>query len=822
MRVLKFGGTSVANAERFINVADIAVSTAKQTETALVLSAPAKITNLLVALVKSAVQGGDGAQEYASIRRIVEPLINTLALKYPDFDGQAVTHEFNTTMDLIARRVQGISLLGQCPELVEAFIESRGETFSIAVMAELLKAMGWPVRVIDPVMVLAAEGGILESSVNIEESRRRYAMIAREPGAITLMAGFCGGNANGDLVLLGRNGSDYSAACLAAAADAECCEIWTDVDGVYSCDPRSVPDAVLLKRMSYKEAMELSYFGAKVLHPRTIAPIAQFHIPCLIKNTLNPQGEGTLIAEETDRSIPIKGISDLKNISLVNVQGPGMKGMVGMAGRLFTAVSQAKISIVLITQSSSEYSITFCIHTQDAQRARRAIEEEFLLELREGLLDPIEIIDKKAVISVVGDGMRTMRGTSGKFFRALAQANINVNAIAQGSSERSISAVIDESKVAEAIAICHMTFFSAKQILDVLLVGVGGVGAELLRQIAKQQEVLKLKQGIEIRVVGIANTKNFITNPNGLPLDQYQTLLSADAEACRPFTIQRAKQLIEDSHLVNPVFVDCTSDERLSLSYIELMQAGFHVVTPNKKANTGTMEYYRGLRRAARVNHRKFLYEANVGAGLPVINTLQNLLAAGDELIEFSGIMSGTLSYIFGLVEDGMSLSEATRDACAKGYAEPNPRDDLEGTDVARKLLILARECGYDLDLCDVEVQSPVPAEFLRGQNAEEVLESLSKADELFNQQAAAAKAEGKVLRYVASIKNGRCSCRVEAVGPHDPLFKVRGGENALAFTTAYYKPIPLVIRGYGAGTAVTAAGVLSDVLRLQNWTREG
>lgn len=821
MRVLKFGGTSVANAERFLNVSDIAINTAKQTETALVLSAPAKITNLLVALVKSAVKGGDGKEEFAAVRKIILPLINTLSLKYADFNGAVVTDEVETTLQLIERRIEGVRLLGQCPELVEAFVESRGESFSIAIMGELLKARGCRVRIIDPVMVLCTEGGILESSVNIEESRRRYAMIAKEPGAITLMAGFCGGNANGELVLLGRNGSDYSAACLAAAADAECCEIWTDVDGVYSCDPRSVPDAVLLKRMSYKEAMELSYFGAKVLHPRTIAPIAQFHIPCLIKNTLNPQGEGTLIAEETDREIPIKGISDLKNISLVNVQGPGMKGMVGMAGRLFTAVSQAQISIVLITQSSSEYSITFCIHTQDVLRARRAIEEEFRLELKEGLLDQIEIIDKKAIISVVGDGMRTMRGTSGKFFRALAQANINVNAIAQGSSERSISAVIDESKVAEAIAVCHMTFFSAKQILDVVLVGVGGVGSELLNQIKKQQGILRQRHGIEIRVVGIANSQNFITDPSGIDLENYRSLLD-DRQNTSRFSIARAKQLIGDSHLVNPVLVDCTSDERLALSYIELMQSGFHVVTPNKKANTGSMEYYYGLRRTARVFHRKFLYEANVGAGLPVINTLQNQLAAGDELFEFSGIMSGTLSYIFGLVEDGMTLSEATRDAYEKGLTEPNPSDDLEGLDVARKLLILARECGYELDLADVEVESAVPAQFLTGSTAEEVLTSLSRADADFDRRVEAARAEGRVLRYVASIKNGHCRCGLEAVGPQDPLFKVRGGENALAFTTAYYKPLPLVIRGYGAGTAVTAAGVLSDVLRLQNWTREG
>ena len=311
-----------------------------------------------------------------------------------------------------------------------------------------------------------------------------------------------------------------------------------------------------------------------------------------------------------------------------------------------------------------------------------------------------------------------------------------------------------------------------------------------------------------------------ITNPRGLDLAHYQEELTK--EGLSHFDILMARQLVEDSHLVNPVFVDCTSDEKLALSYMELMQAGFHVVTPNKKANTLSYEYYRGLRQAARTNHRKFLYEANVGAGLPVINTLQNLLWAGDKLIEFSGIMSGTLSYIFGLVEDGMSLSEATRDAYEKGYTEPNPRDDLEGTDVARKLLILARECGYELELKDVEVRPAVDGAFLKGANAAEVLESLKGADAAFTEASRKAAAEGKVLRYVGTIREGRCVCGVEAVGPHDPLFKVRGGENALAFTTAYYKPLPLVVRGYGAGTAVTAAGVLSDILRLQNWTREG
>ncbi len=821
MRVLKFGGTSVANAGRFINVADIAAQESADDRVSLVLSAPAKITNLLVALVQAGMSGSDGKDIQNQIRKIIEPIYETLSEKYPSFDKATVQAEFEETMNLISRRIQGAAMLGECPERVQAFIESRGETFSIAIMRELLKARGFSVRVIDPAAVLITEGDIMESSVDLEASKKAYAAIPDEdPKAITLMCGFSGADREGRLVLLGRNGSDYSAACLANICKAAACEIWTDVDGVYSCDPRAVPDALFLKRVSYKEAMELSYFGAKVLHPRTIAPLMLGDIPCLIKNTNNPNGDGTLISSKSDPEVPIKGISDLKNISLINISGPGMKGMVGMAGRLFTAVSRAGISIVLITQSSSEYSISFCIPSSDLKLAQHTIEDEFSLELKDGLLDPIEVTDGLAIISVVGDGMRTLTGTSGRFFRALAEANINITAIAQGSSERSISAVIAGDKVAEAIRICHMSFFSSRQLLDLIIVGVGGVGGELISQIKKMHPSLLEHQGVDIRVVGIANSHHFLTDAAGIDLESYHDRLHS--QDLPPFSLERAAKLTHDSHLVNPILVDCTSDDRLALTYCDLMKAGMHVVTPSKKANTGSYAYYQKLRHTARRYHRKFMYEANVGAGLPVISTLQNEQSAGDRLIEFSGIMSGTLSYIFGLVEDGATLSEATAKAYELGYTEPNPADDLEGTDVARKLLILARECGMRLELSDVKVECAVDKKYLQGSDADEVLEGLKRADREFSEKVQKAKAQGKVLRYIASIKNGVCRCGVTAVGPSDPLFKVRGGENALAFTTAYYQPIPLVVRGYGAGKEVTAAGVLSDILRLQNWTREG
>ncbi|WP_031492941.1 bifunctional aspartate kinase/homoserine dehydrogenase I [Succinivibrio dextrinosolvens] len=819
MRVLKFGGTSVANAERFQDVAKIALDTAAHSQTALVLSAPAKITNLLVALVAQGAAGNSGLKEFDDIRAIIEPIITTLGSKFEGFNTKKILSEYNKTMETIRKRVDGMALLGVCPELVMAYIESRGESFSILIMEELLKSLGKKVRVIDPVKVLVTEGPIMESSVNIDASKAKYAALEDDKDAITLMSGFCGGNAQGELVLLGRNGSDYSAACLAAISNAECCEIWTDVDGVYSCDPRAVSGAILLRKMSYAEAMELSYFGAKVLHPRTIAPIAQFHIPCLIKNTKNPKGEGTLISEETDLSIPIKGISDLKGIALLNISGPGMKGMVGMAGRLFTAVSRANVSVTLITQSSSEYSISFCVNQSELSKAKRAITGEFKLELKEGLLNPIEVKEGCAIISVVGDGMRTVRGISGKFFRALAEANVNIRAIAQGSSERSISAVISQKRVPEAVAFAHTAFFNSKQRLDVVLLGCGGVGGALLSQIKRQREMLSSKQGIDIRVVGVGNSKHFISDPNCVDLENYQELLSeSDSEALTPET---AEALIKSAHLLNPILVDCTTSEELANSYIDYMKAGYHIVTPSKKANTLSFDFYRKLREASKLHHRKFLYEANVGAGLPVINTMQNQLAAGDELIDFAGILSGTLSFIFGLVEDGKTLSEATKIAYEKGFTEPNPADDLDGMDVGRKLLILARENGMELELSDVRIDSIVDPKYLKGSSAKEVIANLKNADAEFSKKVSEAKAKGKVLRYVGCIKDGKVFCQLREVGPEDPLFRVRDGENALALTTLYYQPIPLVIRGYGAGTEVTAAGVLSDVLRLQNWTHE-
>jgi len=821
MKVLKFGGSSLANAEKFISVADIVLNENNQSNISVVLSAPQGITNLLVSLVESAEGKKDFREIVHQLIQRIQGIKRNLVLQLPNHASLSVDKldkSIKEEFEWLAQLLEGAKLLGHCPEQTAAQILTLGERISILLLSWVLDSRGHEVSLISPEKFLVAENQSGDSIADIPLSKGKFSQHYSSLKSIALMPGFVGISPRGQTITLGRNGSDYSAAILAVCAQAKVCEIWTDVDGVYNADPKLVEEAQLIRKMSFNEAIELSYFGAKILHPKTIVPLSLGNIPCLIKNSLAPAREGTLISQESSHDTSVKAITSLSHVAMIDVSGPGMKGKVGMTSRIFSAISRANLPVILISQSSAAYRISFCVASEQATAAEECLNQEFELEIRNLLLEPISVNRGLSVISMVGDNMQKQKGIAAKFFTSLSQAAVNIIAIAQDSSERSISAVIRSQRTDDAVKICHRNLFLKRSNIDAFIIGCGTVGKELLGQIQQQQTFL-LQRNIELNVYGIASSKKLLLDSQGIRLDQdWQSKLSQSKES---FSLERLNHFVEDNHLANPVIIDATSNESIAMSYADYLNANYHVVAANKKANTASMDYYRELRATAQKNKRRFLYETNVAAGLPVIDNLQNLLGAGDQLKAFEGILSGSLSYIFGELHNGLSLSEATEKAKALGFTEPNPAEDLSGLDVARKVLIIAREAGLNLELEDIKLQSVISDELAEISDGDKFMEKLPSLDASMKEKIEVAESKNEVLRYVAKISGASCEVKIESVDSQHPLFNIQGGENALAIHTKFYQPVPYVIRGYGAGASVTAAGMFADILRTLVWDRE-
>lgn len=831
MITLKFGGTSMGSARRILNSSDIITGRAKDSRVSVIVSAVAGVSNLLQESIDCCVTEDSSEKFVNQIREIHSHICDELLSVLKGFDKKSVMEKVDLLLGEYKKLLQGVTAFGECPKTIYCRIMGMGELMSSPIMEAVLRAKKQSVLLLDSRKYLITTGDQGEGDPDYTATTK--ALTHYRDGEeinqlqILLFPGFIcswiGGTGCAPLPgLLGRNGSDFSAAIIGSALDSKKVEFWTDVDGIYTADPRIVKDALIVDDMSYEEAMELSFFGSKVLHPKTLAPLAAKNIEAWSLNSLNVKSRGTRIGRGPFESSAlhnsaVRGISCLKNTAMISVSGTGMKGKTGMAGRVFAAVSRVNVSVLLITQSSSEYTISFCVPGTKADRARDSLAKEFELEIQDGIVDPIEVHKDCAIVSVVGDGMIKKRGTAGKFFDALATYGINILAIAQGSSERCISTVVRGESGDKAVRAAHVFFFHSTQSIDLFLFGCGGIGAALLNQIRKQQKKL-LEQNIEIKVCGIARTKKMLLNAEGINLESWKEELEASDKKTN---LEEVLKFSTEQKLLNPVFVDCTASYDLAERYLDILNCGMNIATPNKRANSMSMEYYKKLRSTANSMHRRFLYETNVGAGLPIIDTLQNMFKSGDRLDGFNGIMSGSLSYIFGRLDEGATFSQAVLEAKKNNFTEPDPRDDLNGMDVARKALIIAREAGFELELTDVKINPLFPKDFDTTGTVEEFMARLPEVDSYFTDKIAALKKEGKVLRMGASIQDGKCSVGLLEVDSENPLYAVKGGENAFVFHTRRYNPIPLTVRGYGAGASVTAAGVFGDILRTVSFNPE-
>jgi len=806
MKILKFGGTSVGSAENIKRISEIVLN--QRDKIIVVVSALGGVTDLLVAVARKAASGIKVTDELVAIRVRHEEIIDTL---FDADNAVKINESLKPLFEELEKIVQGVTLIGELTPKTLDKILGFGERLSSLLISNYLN-----VPLIDSMSVIKTDRNFGKANVDFDLTYQLISELSHKFEQFAVAPGFISSATDGSMTTLGRGGSDYTAALFAAAVNATQLEIWTDVDGFMTADPRVISKAYTIPMLTYSEAMELSHFGAKVIYPPTILPVYQKNIPIHIKNTLNPGGDGTLISqlETSAKDHPIKGISSISGISLFTIQGLGMVGVTGISMRLFGALARKEINVILISQASSENSISFAIDSQFSEIAHEAISYEFEREIASGRISKLACENELSIVAIVGENMKHSAGIAGKLFHTIGKNGINVVAIAQGASEQNISWVVKNSDLRKTLNVVHEAFFLSPFVeLNIFLVGIGTVGRDLLEQIGRQQEKLKKEHRLKLKLAGVANSRKMVFDREGIDVLTIKNKIN-QSEVKSDLKLF-CKTMVE-MNMFNSVFVDCTADEKVANHYLFALENFISVVAANKVAASSEYSRYRELKEMAAKHGVKFLFETNVGAGLPLISTINDLIHSGDRIVRIEAVLSGTLNYIFNILSQDVPFGKAVRMAKEMGYAEPDPRIDLSGIDVIRKLVILARESGYRIEKEDVENNSFIPQKYFIS-SMEEFWNTISEMDEVFEKQRLILESKHQKWRFVGVMNEGKASVSLVVVDPGHPFYDLEGSNNILLLTSERYNEYPMLIKGYGAGAAVTAAGVFADLIKVSN-----
>jgi len=810
MKVLKFGGTSVGSVASILSLQKIVEKEAKHQPIIVVVSALGGITDQLIATSQLALKGDESwRNEFDSIVARHHKMID--AIITDPHDRESLFNNVDSLFEQLQSIYYGVFLIHDLSHKTEDTIVSYGERLSSRIVATLIRGAKW----FDSRKFIKTEEKQGKRSLDSELTNKLVLDTFADLPRISLVPGFIAQDRDsGDITNLGRGGSDYTASILAASLNAEVLEIWTDVDGFMTADPRVIKSAYTINELSYAEAMELCNFGAKVVYPPTIYPVCVKNIPIKVKNTFNPDGKGTIIKSHVENNQkPIKGLSSIKGTTVITVTGLSMVGVVGVNRRIFSSLANNGISVFLVSQAASENNTSIGVKDEDADNAVRVLNDEFRLEIEDGRMFPMHAESGLATVAIVGENMRRTPGISGKLFEVLGRSGISIIAIAQGASEMNISFVVKGSDLRKALNVLHDSLFlSEYKVLNLFICGVGTVGGMLIEQIKSQYEELKQNSNLKLKVVGIASSKNAIFNRDGLNLDNYREELKAS----EPSNPEHLRDVILQMNIFNSVFVDCTASQDVAALYQSLLENNISVIAANKIAASGKYEDYYHLKQTAIQRGVKFRFETNVGAGLPIIGTINDLRNSGDKILKIEAVLSGTLNFIFNEIGAETPFSETVKRAKEQGYSEPDPRIDLSGKDVVRKLVILTREAGYKVEQEDVEKHLFVPNDYFQG-SVEDFWKRLPELDANFEQRREKLAEEGKRWRFVATMDHGKTNVALKEVDSSHPFYNLEGSNNIVLLTTDRYKEYPMQIQGYGAGASVTAAGVFANIMSIAN-----